>query len=88
MSEDPVDTGVGMVAEYEQAMWDYYLPWSMIARSVIADRPLLKRLGFLNNQRLSGTGTGPANDIELNAEPRTIPRVTSTWTTRPATWAS
>jgi len=38
-------------ARAEQALWDWYLEWSQIARSTITERQLLRSLGFLNVAR-------------------------------------
>lgn len=60
----------------EQEMWSYYLQWSTIARSVIKDRRMLRRLGFLKSRPSrpgddagtedgAGDGTGNENDDDL-----------------------
>jgi hypothetical protein len=46
---DP-DEHAAKVDEAEDALWKYYLEWSSIARSVIGDKTLLRRLGFLKRR--------------------------------------
>jgi hypothetical protein len=40
----------------ENAMWDWYLEWSEIARVAIKDRKLLRELGFLSVKRRKAAG--------------------------------
>lgn len=53
----------------ERAMWDFYLQWSTIARSVIRDRKMLRQLGFLKprGERGDGAGEGEPGDDGLDA---------------------
>lgn len=43
----------------EDALWHWYLEWSGIARTVIKDRRLLRRLGFLQD---TSSGSAPQTD--------------------------
>ncbi len=45
----PVDAEA--IAKAEQDLWNWYLEWSGIARTVIRDRTLLRKLGFLRRVR-------------------------------------
>ncbi|HEY3498416.1 MAG TPA: hypothetical protein VGK73_27170 [Polyangiaceae bacterium] len=38
----------------ESELWSWYLEWSQIARGVVAERQLLRELGFLKTVRSSG----------------------------------
>jgi hypothetical protein len=45
----------------EEALWSWYLEWSGIARTVISDRRVLRRLGFRRGgggSRINGSGNG------------------------------
>lgn len=46
----------------EEAMWSYYLQWSVIARRAISDRRLLRQLGFLRAQRGGSDETLPGDE--------------------------
>ena len=50
----------------ERAMWDFYLQWSTIARSVIRDRRMLRQLGFLKSRGERGDSAGEPGDDELD----------------------
>ncbi|MCC6873456.1 MAG: hypothetical protein IT378_04030 [Sandaracinaceae bacterium] len=56
----------GEADEAENAMWNWYLEWSGIARVAIQDRRLLRTLGFLRTAR---SGSGPEEPGEPTPEP-------------------
>lgn len=49
----------------EDALWSWYLEWSTIARTVITDRRLLRRLGFL---RVVRGANGTEEEVVVPAE--------------------
>ena len=61
---EPTDT-----AAAEQAMWDWYLEWSTVARQAITDRNVLRSLGFLRPSRADGDVEEDGTDDELEPEP-------------------
>jgi hypothetical protein len=53
----------------EDAMWSYYLQWSVIARRAISDRRLLRQLGFLRSQRGGDDEASPGNEAPGETSP-------------------
>jgi hypothetical protein len=67
----------------EQAMWDYYLEWSAIARSSIKDRPVLRLLGFaMPKRRVEEEDDDVADDLPPTQTAPVAPVITAP--TRPA----
>lgn len=57
------------IEEADQAMWAFYVEWSRIARAVIKDKALLRRLGFRRTRR----GAAPEEDLEDPVPPAPPP---------------
>jgi hypothetical protein len=69
--------------ENEQAMWDYYLEWSAIARSSIKDRPVLRLFGFaMPKRRVEEEDDDGVDEVPVAPVAPTTPVVTAP--TRPA----
>jgi hypothetical protein len=58
------------LAEAEEALWDWYLEWSKIARTAITQRSLLRLLGFLQT---SANGKDEAVEEEDEGEEPEVP---------------
>jgi hypothetical protein len=54
----PIDT-----EQAEAALWSWYLEWSQVSQSVIADRKALRALGFLRAARLGDDETEEVDEI-------------------------
>lgn len=51
----------------EDALWEWYLEWSKIARTVVTNRRLLRELGFLQSQAASATADAGTDTVDTSA---------------------
>ena len=68
LNDEPVVDYAAEARQAEDAMWQWYLEWSAIARRAIKNRNVLRRLGFLQRSRgdASEEEVEGADDVDSN----------------------
>ena len=72
------DSQAEEVRKAEEAMWQWYLEWSAIARQAITSRSVLRSLGFLQRSRNEESDQDADSALQLEADTNTSTASTAT----------